>query len=285
VINIVSWNIQCCRGVDGIIDYRRIASVIKEFGDIDIICLQEVARHDPELDDGKAQDQKQILAQFFPEYEGVFGAALSRRRKGDKHRRAFGNMILSRLPVVQQFNHALPQPAPPSPCKNMARQALEIVVEAQSGPFRLTTTHLEFFSPHQRLAQIDRLREIQIECSENAEIAGTEQISGPYARILRPVNSIICGDFNSLPDDEVYSAMTKTTDKFEGYLDAWSLVFPHRTHTETCGVFDVRQWPEGPHCRDFFFLTQGLKSSIHSIEVNLETAASDHQPVLLTMSC
>jgi exonuclease III len=48
-------------------------------------------------------------------------------------------------------------------------------------------------------------------------------------------------------------------------------------------LHDVKQWPDGPHCRDFFFITNDLVDTVQKIEVNTETAASDHQPVWLEL--
>ena len=51
----------------------------------------------------------------------------------------------------------------------------------------------------------------------------------------------------------------------------------------TCGMFDRDQWPGGPHCRDFLFVTGDVASCVRAIEVDLETDASDHQPVRLDL--
>ena len=278
---IVSWNIQCGRGVDGQIDFERIATIIRQFGDTDVICLQEVARHDPELDNGMAADQMALLSGYFPDYESFYGPALSRRRKGDKHRRQFGNMVLSKAPVLQMFNHLLPQPVPPIACKNMIRQALEIVISTKTGPLRVTTSHLEFHSEFQRLAQAQRIYEIQNERVRGDAEANVSPSTGPYAITPRPIKGVVCGDFNSLPDDPVYDFLTEQP---AGFLDAWNLAHPGMPHAPTCGVFDTDQWPEGPHCRDYFFLTKDLQNSVSDVQVNLKTAASDHQPIFLTLS-
>ncbi len=280
---ILSWNIQCGRGVDDRIDFDRIASVIKEFGDIDVICLQEVARHDPELDNGMAIDQMALIAKYFPGYESFYGPALSRRRKGDKHRRQFGNMVLSKAPVLQTFNHLLPQPVPPSPCKNMIRQALEIVISTKTGSLRITTSHLEYHSEFQRLAQARRICEIQNECVRGDGEAGVSPLTGPYAIMPRPAKGVVCGDFNALPDDPVYKFLTDPGRQHSGFLDAWQLACPDTANAPTCGLFDAGQWPEGPHCRDYFFLTRDLQKSVKDIHVNLETSASDHQPMLIDL--
>lgn len=48
--SVLSWNIQCGKGIDGEIRIDRIARVIRELGDPDVICLQEVSRKLPLLD-------------------------------------------------------------------------------------------------------------------------------------------------------------------------------------------------------------------------------------------
>ena len=64
---IVTWNVQACRGVDGIVDPGRIARVIKSMGPADVICLQEIACNDPEYEGEAPADQVKALAELFPE--------------------------------------------------------------------------------------------------------------------------------------------------------------------------------------------------------------------------
>ncbi|MEM8744696.1 MAG: endonuclease/exonuclease/phosphatase family protein, partial [Pseudomonadota bacterium] len=96
---ILTWNIQWGKGVDGRVDLKRIADVIRSMGDPDIICLQEVSRFFVELDGGT--DQVRDLSDLFPDHTCWFGAAVDMIGEKDPHdpRRSFGNMILSRLPV------------------------------------------------------------------------------------------------------------------------------------------------------------------------------------------
>ena len=68
--------------------------------------------------------------------------------------------------------------------------------------------------------------------------------------------------------------------------DAWTACHDSRPHEPTCGLFDRRQWPEGAHCRDyyyFFFITADLASRVETVTVALDTNASDHQPVRLVL--
>lgn len=281
---IITWNIQCGRGVDGRIDLMRIADVIKDMADADVICLQEVSRFNPGLDGGKGADQVADLAAYFPEHQPIFGAALDRAIDGARHRAQFGNLFLSRLPIIQAFCHLLPQPAPPNRCVHMPRQALEVVVDAKDGPLRITTTHLEYHCVDQRLAQATRLREIHSDVLKNQDYGLTAPATGPYAATPRPARSIICGDFNSVPDDAVYQSLTTpTSDIHARFMDAWRVANGHVPHPATCGSHDRKQWPEGPHCRDFFFLTDELTAQVEDIQVQKETDASDHQPIMLNL--
>lgn len=280
---VLSWNIQYGRGVDNRIDLPRIAGVIRQMADFDVICLQEICRFDDALTgDAGDQDQVEALARLFGGHEVYFGAAIDRLNVDGGSRRQFGNMILSRLPVLQVFRHQLPQPAPESPCKHMPRQALEVVVAADGGPMRITTTHLEYHSEAQRMAQATMLSQVQSDAVANANYAAHAPVDGPYAAIPRPVSAILCGDFNSAPHDAVYRSIDLGDGSADGYVDAWPLAHGKAPHEPTCGLFDHRQWPEGPHCRDFFFVSGELTRRHVDVSVQSDTDASDHQPVMLT---
>jgi endonuclease/exonuclease/phosphatase family metal-dependent hydrolase len=43
-------------------------------------------------------------------------------------------------------------------------------------------------------------------------------------------------------------------------------------------------WPDKPDCYDYFFVTEDLVGSLSEVEVQSETAASDHQPVVLDIA-
>lgn len=280
---VLTWNIQCGLGVDGRVDLVRIADVIRTMADADVICLQEVSRFNPELDNGEGVDQVAALAALFPEYKPQFGPAIDRLGAHPDERRQFGNMILSRLPVLQVFNHQLPQPAPETECKHMPRQALEAVVQSAAGPLRMMTTHLEYHSEVQRLAQARRLHDVQSEIAENQGYAAFAPAEGPYSATPRPLDAVLCGDFNSAPDDEVYRSLTKSAPLDAGFVDAWRVAHDDRSHAPTCGIFDRRQWPQGPHCRDFFFVAGAPARNVQDIQVNEATDASDHQPLMLLL--
>lgn len=278
----ISWNIQWGRGVDGKIDLQRIAHVLKAMGDADIICLQEVARFVPEIDDGT--DQVTALADLFPGFSPFFGAAIDRIGGKGGLRQAFGNLVLTRLPALQVFHHPLPQPVDPS-VKKMPRQAAELIVDTPRGPLRVMTTHLEYFSSRQRDAQIEHLRALHAEAGAGAQAPRLDVGQGIFSALSRPVSLLLCGDFNCRALSAQYQRIiTPFPDGIPGLCDAWPLVYPQQPHAPTCGVFDSDQWQEGPHCRDFFFVSEDIASRVSAVEVNVDTDASDHQPLYLVLA-
>jgi endonuclease/exonuclease/phosphatase family metal-dependent hydrolase len=266
--SVVTWNIQNGKGCDGVTDLRRISTVIGSMGQADVICLQELARHDPFIAGGA--DQLAELQALFPGYEAVFGAALSRGR------RQFGNLLLSRLPILQAATHLLPRPAQTG-IKHMQRQAIEAVVQTRAGALRILTTHLEYFSVSQRIAQVERLRELQAEVAAN-EAQPPLPSASPYDAVPRPSSLVLCGDLNLLPYENEYEVL------FQPPLsDAWALFRKGEPHPPSTGLFDRSQWPMGGHCRDYFAVTADVAARIQALDIDTATDASDHQPLRLVL--
>ena len=285
---ILSWNIQAGLGVDGRVDLARIARTVRALADADVICLQEVESRSsggPGGDAGSVhEDQFETLQDLFPGYAAVIGAGVERTDDATASMYRFGNMVLTRLPILSVFRHILPQPAAPG-VRHMPRQATEVTVRSSGGPVRVVTTHLEYHSPVHRRAQVGRLRELQIEVAEQARHPGATDEGGPYARIGRCASSVLCGDFNMETSSDEYSAMLAAFgDAIPDLVDAWTTLHPGRPHDPTCGLFDHRQWPAGAHCRDYFFVTEDLRPRLRSLCVDLRTDASDHQPLALVLA-
>ena len=281
MFTLVSWNIQYGKGVDGRIDLDRIAETVHKDGLPDVLCLQEISRNYPSTDDGA--DQVKELENLFPEYESFFGAVHDRSGGKEKTRKQFGNLVLTRLSPVQVLHHLLPSPADPK-AKFMSRQIAELVIPADTIDLRVMTTHLEFFSEIQQLAQIQRIREIHKEASCQFHNPGKDMPDTPFELVIRPEKTVICGDFNFIPDSTPYRKMiAKFSDKKMGLVDAWRTHKEGSPHTPTCGIFDIKQWKKGPHCRDYFFISQSLVQKVNQVSVNTETDASDHQPIRLVL--
>jgi endonuclease/exonuclease/phosphatase family metal-dependent hydrolase len=270
---ILTWNIQCGLGCDGTFDLARIARVARAMGEADVICFQEVSRNDPAY--GGGADQLAELRQLFPGYAALFGAALDRMGEGEA-RRQFGNLILSRLRVLQAFRHLLPHPAAGG-IKHMQRQAIEVVVGTNAGPLRVMTTHLEYYAAAHRGAQIERLRALQTEVAEN-DAQPAKPAKSPYDPVPRPASLVLCGDMNVQPTDDEYRRLFAPP-----LLDAWRVAHGAEPHPPSTGLFDRRQWPMGGHCRDYFAVTADVAARIAELEMDGATDASDHQPLRLVL--
>lgn len=281
-MQLISWNIQWCRGVDGRVDPARIARIVKEMADADVICLQEVARNYPALPGSNGEDQFALIAAAFPEHTAIVGIAVDVAGAVNA-RRQFGNLLLSRLPVQQAYRHLLPWPADPAHA-DMQRVAIEAVLESVDGPLRVTTTHLAYYSRRQRAAQIEALRDLHGQAHAHAQ--PPERVDaehGPFHWLGKPSAGIVTGDFNCKPQSAEHMRMLAPfADGTPAFLDAWLALRPGQPHAASVGVHDREQWPQ-PFCCDFMFVSADLAPRIAGFEVDHETDASDHQPLLLIL--
>ncbi|SPA25056.1 conserved hypothetical protein; Endonuclease/Exonuclease/phosphatase family [Cupriavidus taiwanensis] len=282
-MELISWNIQWGRGADGRVDLARQVQTLRAMADADVLCLQEVTRGFGELRGEPGADQVSELTALLPGYHLLYAPAVERRgRTGEL--KQFGNLIATRLPVREVFRHALPWPADPE-VASMPRVALEATVEAGSARLRVICTHLEYYSATQRTAQAEALRDWHAEACAHARRPGrSEQWPGPFTPEPRPAEAILCGDFNSKPDDVAYRRMLEPFDDGTvAWRDAWLHAHPGQPHAPTCALHDKEQWPEPPFACDFMLVTEPLVARIRRCEVNADTDASDHQPILLSL--
>lgn len=282
-MRIMSWNIQWGRGADDRIDIERIVSALRAAAP-DIICLQEVARHFDGLAGGEVGDEAERLAAAFPAHAPVFGAAVDVARAAGR-RAQFGNLVLSRVPIVQVFRHLLPNPPDPD-VPNMQRGCVEVVVAAAFGPLRVLTTHLEYYSALQRLAQAEALRALQQNVAASArDKPGAGKDGNPaFAARPRPLAAILCGDFNCEPGSREHAALARplASPPGGGWHDAWTIANPASPHAPTVGLHGA-EWPDRPYCCDFFWVAGDARARVRALRVEAATAASDHQPLILDL--
>ncbi len=283
---LITWNVQWCRGVDLAVDPARIVAAARRLADFDVLCLQEIADNypDPRLGGSDGEDQFARLAQLLPGYTGVSGIAVDQPGDGGR-RRHFGNMILSRLPVLQIYRHLLPYPCDPG-VPGMPRIAVEAVVAAPFGDVRVVTTHLEYYSFTQRMAQAEALRSIYADGHAHARDARiTMDDGGPFQTLIRPRATVITGDCNFEPESAEYARMLAPfADGTPPLVDAWRVVNAAAPHPSTFKIYQ-KDAPADPelHC-DFIFIGDELRSRVREIRVDRQTQASDHQPVILTLA-
>jgi endonuclease/exonuclease/phosphatase family metal-dependent hydrolase len=281
-MRILSWNIQWGRGLDGRVDLARSAAVAREF-DPDVLCLQEVAVNHPGLPGGAAMNQPEWLAGLFLGYEAAYGVG-SDLPDGLGSRRQFGNLILSRRPILQVFRHLLPWPAEAG-VPSMQRVAVEVVIDAPGFPgkaLRVITTHLEYFSADQRTAQCEALRAIADEGWRHARHpSSVDELDPPFAVLPRGEGCVLCGDFNS-PVGAPEQAALLTHGHAPAFVSAWTITHGAVPPAPTFGVHEQRYLKE-PSCCDAFFVSENLSSSVVYVGVDQGSMASDHQPILLVL--
>jgi len=276
-MRLITWNIQCGKGCDGVVDLARIVSVAGSLADADVLCFQEVSEGFASLGEGSEQGAQ--LAALLPDHRAVFRPAVETIDSQGRSRR-FGNMTLSRLPVLQVASHLLPWPQDSS-VRSMRRQALEVTVQTAFGALRITNTHLEYYSAAQRDAQIGRLLDLQQEASTYRRAADARE---PYGRQVIAAPGVLCGDFNFDVSDPQHAMLHASSRPGLNYRDAWTIRHPGVPHAPTCGLHDHVQWKNGADCRDFIFVTEDMAGRVRGMEVDGETAASDHQPVLIELA-
>ena len=278
-MRLLSWNVQWCRGLDGIVDPSRIAREARRLADPDVLCLQEVSVGFAELPGSRGEDQVEALRRELPDYAVFFGSAVDIPGEG-RARQRFGNIVASRLPVGRVLRHTLPWP--PTRAPSMPRAALEATVQAPFGGVRVTSTHLEYYSSRHRAAQIERLRELH--CDANPETADSRDEKGPFAALARPQSAIVCGDFNLPPQDPLHARFLEPfSDDTPKFVDAWEALLPGEPHAHTFRVHE-RDEGEAPSCCDYVFISEDLRPRLKSISVDGMNRASDHQPVVLELA-
>lgn len=166
----------------------------------------------------------------------------------------------------------------------MQRCCVEAVLQPPSGPLRILTTHLEYYSQRQRAAQVRALRALQDEVAAHAraDVAGN-QSNAAFAAHPRPSTAILCGDFNCEPGSAEYAQMRAyPRAEVPEWRDAWEVHQPGREHAPTVGLHGA-EWPGRQYCCDYIWVSEDLASRVEGVSVAADTTASDHQPVVLEL--
>ena len=279
-MRLITWNTQWCCGLDGRVSPERIVQGARALGDFDVLCLQEIAQGFDGLR-GAPGDQPAELQALLPGYRLFFGAAVD-EFTADGRRQRFGNLIATRLPVAQVRHHALPWPADPG-VTSMPRLCTEVTVrDPQLGALRIMTTHLEYYSKVQRMAQARALRALHLEaCALAAAPPTPDDPASPFGAKPHTPLAMLCGDFNLSPSDAEYAVIQQPQGASRLH-DAWPLVHGQAAHAATFRLFDRTYGPQPLAC-DFVFVSEGLAPRVRRFEVDMHTQASDHQPVCVEL--
>jgi endonuclease/exonuclease/phosphatase family metal-dependent hydrolase len=287
-VKLVTWNTQWCCGLDGVVSVQRIVEGARAMGDFDVLCLQEIACGFDDMPGGPG-DQPAELRALLPGFAIFFGAAVD-EFDAQGRRQRFGNLIATRLPVSRVQHHALPWPADPS-ATSMPRMCTVVTLTSPAlGALRVMTTHLEYYSAAQRLAQARALRDLHVEaCEQAATPPVPDTVGTPFQPKLLTPQAILCGDFNMAATDPAYEEIrlpfTDPASPSGGVpdrrlQDAWRIAHPEQLHDPTFRLFDHTYGPDPVAC-DFVFVSNTLAPRVRRVEVDLKTRASDHQPVFV----
>ena len=281
-MKILSYNIQYGVGLDGRFDPERIARSLEG---ADIIALQEVTRNFHR--NGNAdlvaifRDLKpQYFCAFWPACEIDAGSAIESGRAVDR-RFQFGNMILSRFPILSTRLLPLPRTRTISPI-NPQRGATEALIDTPSGPLRVYSVHLDHVYPAERIAQISYLKARAISYGiEGGAMTGGADFG--FHELPHPDDFVLMGDFNMVPESPEYCAMAGTRDAFYGRslrlenpVDA--LAHLGRLTPDSYSWVDPADHGKRMHL-DYCFLSSGLVPRLRDAWIDFDAVGSDHLPV------
>lgn len=267
----VSYNIQYGIGLDGAYDLDRIVAAV---ADADLIALQEVTRACPwnggvDMVAGLEAAFADRHCAFHAPVDIEFGSGPVDGRMA-KRRFQFGNMVISRHPLVALRRHLLPRRARADRL-NLQRGALEALVAAPTGLLRFYSVHLDHVDRSERLAQIAALRAIALDYGmTGGAISGTAEVGFP--ELPASPDLVLAGDFNLEPGSPDYLALTgdgRLVDASRGD-DGWSW-------TDPAGVKPVQRL-------DYAFANPELAARIISVRIDRQATGSDHMPLWFTIA-
>jgi endonuclease/exonuclease/phosphatase family metal-dependent hydrolase len=283
-MQLLTYNIQYGRGKDGKFDLRRIA---EEIEGADLIALQEVERH---WSRSGNRDQPLEIATLLGDYYWVYGAGADLHLQsppgtdqGANLRRQFGNMLLSRSPILSSRNHLLPKYGSLGPM-SLQRSALECVIHTTQGPVRFYSLHLSHLAAETRAPQIQRLLDIHREARfEGAAVSGgglKEEWTRDGMPPAMPDRAVLMGDFNFEADSPEYAQIAGPLSPYGGrvinpcgFVDAWV----ESGHDALEGVTaDIHGRPVR---LDYCFVSAELRGCVRGVEIDAGASGSDHQPV------
>ena len=240
------------------------------------------------------------LAALFPTYHWVYGpgvdvdADIVESNGHVRHRRRqFGNMLLSKTPILSSRNHVLPKHGLLD-AFSLQRSLLEGVINTSSGPLRVFSTHFSHCSPQERRDQAEALLDIIRRgpdqggswSGNNASAHWTETGNAPPM----PHQAIVMGDFNLTPKDAEYDILVGPWDVAHGRLskrdnlvDVWDFSKSGDFEQPTCTERAQGNRPVRSVRLDYAFVTPDLAPKIKSMSVEVEAQGSDHEPIFVEL--
>lgn len=281
-IKLATYNIQYGVGQGGCYDLGRIVETVRGQ---DVVCLQEVttAWRVCGMDDQPTllASGLDMFAAFGPAYElhdsfrDADGAVVNVRRR-------FGNMVLSRFPILYSRPHALPRPwteVPQAfhPRVDFPRVALEAVIDVEGTALRVVSVHLSHLPGPQRQDQIEALHGLAHGLPTEPPLWETDPRIAVWSENRPappvPADTLFLGDFNLEPDDADYRRVVEPPGG-DGLIDGWFRADHRSDEIETCVENDGRL-----SRLDYLFMTGNFPGRIVRAAVDQTNTSSDHFPV------
>jgi len=288
-MQLVSYNIQYGTGRDQRVDLARIARTVDG---ADLIALQEVERFAARTG---MVDQAAAIAERLPRYHWVYGpgmdldaSTVDAQGRVAMRRRQFGNMLLSRTPILAARNHMLPKFGTLAQY-SLQRCALEGIVTTPLGrPLRAYSVHLSHLADGDRAPQIEALLDIHARApAEGAGWCGTRDDPGwtdGKPAVAMPREAVIMGDFNLTSASPLYDRIVGPVSpqygrmtNLEGFVDTWVVA----GHGEADGTTCLSGSLNRGNRIDFCFASAALAATVRRAWIDAEANGSDHQPIFI----
>jgi endonuclease/exonuclease/phosphatase family metal-dependent hydrolase len=300
-IRLITYNIQYGLGRDGRFNLDRIVNIIRE---ADIIALQEV---EAGWNRSGNIHQAEEIARQMPNHWYIWGPTVDILKKGrnerrgvDRSRRQFGNMLLSRYPILSSRNFLYPKLGALTH-HSFQRGALETTIDTPLGLVRVYSTHLCHLSAIQRRTQIDMLLAIHRNAPlEGPVLSGVPDSDttwgGEYQLPIVPLSAILLGDFNLRPSSPEYETIVGPNfgpygrvTLINGFADAWELVrggtTSHSALASDQGATFYSDFDNKIGERvDYCFVSSTWMRFVRAAEVLSNAEGSDHQPLKVTFA-
>lgn len=250
VIRLATYNIHWGMGADGVHDLNRVVDVLRRI-DADVVVLNEVDVYWRRS--GNVHQAVHLAAATeYPHW--YFAPAFTTWASGTWRRSQYGNLLLSRFPIVSARTVPLPNPLGREP-----RAAL--VAQLAVGERRLVVigTHLGL-NKTERLAQTATLGDMAEAYARPA---------CPFACAAPPV--VVLGDFNAQPQSAEIQLLTTAR---TGLVDVHLLA--------AADDGDTFPYPEPLARIDYIFISRQLADDVVSYGP-VAAAGSDHLPVVLEL--
>ena len=129
------------------------------------------------------------------------------------------------------------------------------------------------------------LREVHAEACAHAGTKPPNQYSsGPFEPFARPRSAILTADFNMRATESAYAQLlVPFDDGAPRFVNAWTHAHQGAAHPPTFCIHD-KEYAKEPYACDFVFVTEDLLPRLKSVRVDVETQASDHQPVIVELA-